>query len=129
MENVLQDNMIKSLTCPICNNLFINPMISGCCSRSFCASCVGNSSKCPVCKKISGFIFNSAVNDMISLLPFKCVCGLILYRKDRTDHNLVCESVIRNCRKCNFTGNLAERVDHMLDSHADIIISNYSEIV
>lgn len=131
MENYesTENSMIKSLTCPICKNLFISPLIASCCSNTFCVMCIGNSSKCPVCKKFSGFSPNRIVNELVESLPFNCVCGKRILRRDRGAHETECEAVMRTCKKCNFVGNLNDRVVHLLEKHSEAVIAFYSEII
>ena len=121
-------SMMKNLTCPVCNNLFINPVIASCCSNTFCITCVGNSSKCPLCKRVSGFGPNRIVKDLVDSLPFTCVCGQQIIRRDRQAHEPACEAIMKPCKKCNFSGNLNDRVIHLLTFHPEAIISYYSEI-
>ena len=129
MAGIYDNYMIKNLTCPVCKNLFISPVIASCCSNTFCITCVGNSGTCPICKRVSGFSPNRIVNDLVDTLPYKCVCGQTLVRKDRKDHDEVCEAIMKPCKKCNFSGNLSDRIVHLLNSHPDAVISYYSEIV
>ena len=128
-DSSAKEAMIKNLTCPICCNLFISPVISACCSNTFCVSCVGKSSKCPLHKKVSGFTPNRAVEQMVESIPFNCPCGETVLRRDRRSHEDVCEMAFKTCKGCNFTGNLADRIAHILDKHADAVVNYYSEIV
>ncbi|OMJ83945.1 hypothetical protein SteCoe_15042 [Stentor coeruleus] len=125
----MENDFLSNLKCPICQNIFINPFIAGCCSNTFCVSCIGNSSKCPLCKKTSGFTPNRIVNNMIDTLPYACACGRNILRKDRASHEAECEKLMKSCTKCNFVGNLNDRIEHMLTNHSEVLISYYSEVV
>lgn len=119
----------KNLTCPTCQNLFIDPVIATCCNQTFCISCVGNASRCPLHKKTSHFTPNRTVANMVDELPYECPCGNSILRKDRQAHENSCPKIIKSCNKCKFSGNLDDRIRHFIDVHSGIIIEMYSEIV
>jgi hypothetical protein len=123
------DALRKNLTCPTCQNLFISPVIASCCNNTFCITCVGNLSRCPLHKKTCHFTPNRIVETMIEELPYDCICGESPLRKQREEHGKTCKKVIKNCSECRFQGNLEERIKHFLDVHLNLLIRDYAELV
>lgn len=129
MAESFNEGLKKSLSCPICNNLFIDPVIASCCGTTFCINCIGNGTKCPMHKKFTHYTPNRILQDMVDQLPYVCVCGESLARALTSEHMKRCKKIIMSCKKCAFKGNLDERVQHFLDSHSNVIFERFSEIV
>lgn len=121
--------MNYDLSCPICRDVFDNPFIASCCGNTFCKLCINPPGTCPLCRKNAGFIFNKAVHTMVENTEYICTCGSRIIGKNKKVHEQSCEMTIKKCSRCNFTGNLSERIQHVVSSHPEVIIYNYSELV
>lgn len=129
MVDTFSEGLAKNLSCPLCNTLFISPVIASCCGNTFCINCIGNGTKCPVHKKFTHYTPNRILQSMIDEIPFKCVCGESVLSKMRNEHSNTCIKVLKKCKFCGYKGNLEERVKHFADDHAEVIIERFSEIV
>jgi len=53
-KKIIMDNLITSLTCPICMELIDKPIEVKCCNQIFCQQClyhcIGNKKLCPMCR-------------------------------------------------------------------------------
>ena len=87
--------MLKSLLlCPICNNIFINPVMCLKCQKNFCEKCFNdpnNKEKKCSCENAT-FQKSIAKNELLSQLKFTCVgCnGEIEYNKAQMHHDSCC---------------------------------------
>ena len=137
-DNVLDNDNLFDLICPICLNILNNPI---CCSLNknshfFCNQCINkylkDNNKCPICKNIFEFKINEEIYNTLSNLLFKCVfykegCKDIISYSDYFDHiynckfktNITYECQInrynylnKNFEKCMFRGNKEEIENH-----------------
>ncbi|XP_065836502.1 E3 ubiquitin-protein ligase TRAF7-like isoform X2 [Oscarella lobularis] len=89
----------QSLACPICRQIFTEPVISVQCGHTFCRRCVVSSSRCPVdeiAHKPVDLVVNRAIQSQIEELAIYCRYGL---KRSESDSNFVvddegcCETV------------------------------------
>ena len=99
-DTVIDNEMFKifkpSVTCPLCKNIFIKPVMSKC-QNVYCKNCIDNwsknNTKCPnnCCEEpeYQNCIFK---NEILSQLKFYCVgCGKELaYNEAENHHNSCC---------------------------------------
>lgn len=97
-ETIVQDDIYKlfksSIICPLCNNIFINPIMCMKCQNSYCQKCIDKDNKeCPnKCKEPT---FNKCLSkiDILSKLKFKCKkCGIGQFYHEIKNHSEACDS-------------------------------------
>jgi hypothetical protein len=126
MDKSTQEYAEKTLSCPICFNIYEDPVILDCCGNTFCKKCmISMKSICPYCAKQTGFRNNLTVENFLENLPVKCECGKYYYRKEKENHLNECSVIKRKCKYCNFVGNRQERSMHGLSEHEQVLIDKY----
>ena len=98
-DNIINDDIYKklkdSITCPLCINIFINPLICLKCQNVYCKKCIDDwntrDNKCPnrcTEKKKKKSIL---ANQLLSSLNFKCpICGKTIGYDDMQKHHDIC---------------------------------------
>ena len=91
--NIDETNNIKELLiCPICLNILISPVQCNKCNKCFCKSCIDiyrdSEIKCPFRCVNPLYLENKFVNNVLSILKFKCKnnCGKIINYDDLEKH-------------------------------------------
>lgn len=91
--NIDEANNIKELLiCPICLNILISPVQCNKCNKCFCKSCIDiyrhTNTKCPFRCMNPLYLENKFVNNVLSILKFKCKnkCGKIINYQDLEKH-------------------------------------------
>ena len=91
--NINEANNIKELLiCPICLNILISPVQCNKCNKCFCKSCIDiyrdSNTKCPFRCVNPLYLENKFVNNVLSILKFKCKnrCGKIINYEDLEKH-------------------------------------------
>ena len=109
-------NMKDLITCPICLAILIKPVQCNKCNKCFCESCINHYSdsnlKCPFrCEKPS-YTENKYVNNVLSLLKFKCKlgCNKIINYEHLEKH------YEEDCEKINFK----ERYKEILKKYKEV---------
>ena len=129
MAESFNEGLKKTLSCPMCNHVFVEPVIASCCGTTFCINCIGNGTKCPLHKKYTHYTPNRILQEMVNQLPFTCVCGESVPRALGDEHSKICKKVIMSCKRCKFKGNQDERVQHFLEAHSNVIFERFTEII
>ena len=136
-ENLIGDNDLIDLICPICYNILKNPIECSLNSNShsFCKECIDKSLEysdvCPICKNYFEYIPNYEVEKILEQLCFKCIyykegCTKILKYSEYFNHINECEykNIIYECKiekynyikkkfdKCSFRGDINEIEKH-----------------
>ena len=107
-DNVVDNNNLFDLTCPICYNILKNP--KSCSeennSHSFCQECIDRyfgviNNKCPIFKKIFEYKSNDKIEKSLYELLFKCLfykegCTKILKYNDYFKHILEISNTSKN---------------------------------
>lgn len=112
----------KRLSCPICFDVFDKPLVCGTCGNTFCKNCVlGMKYVCPLCRKVTEYNKNVALEHLISNLPILCKCNKYFPKNELDEHLIFCPFHEQRCKVCNFVGNLEQRTIHGIDEHPEII--------
>ena len=73
------ENMEDLITCPICLNILFSPVQCNICNKCFCKICIKNyndsRNKCPFRCINPKYLENKFVNNVLSILKFKCKNG------------------------------------------------------
>lgn len=88
VKDQIYNSIKQSIICPICQNIFQNPLICSNCSTSFCQKCIKNKTKCENCSKENAQYKESiSKNQLLSSLKYKCRnCLEEVNRKDIEEH-------------------------------------------
>ena len=100
-DTVKEDDIFKiiepTVICPLCKNIYINPLSCLKCQGVFCKKCLdiwsqNNNEICPNNCEEPEYIKTLAKNEILSKLKFICVgCeNEILYEEAENHHNLCC---------------------------------------
>ena len=100
-DTVIEDEIFElfksSVICPLCKNIYINPLLCTKCQNTFCKKCLdiwsqNNNEICPNNCEEPVYVKSLGRNDILSKLKFICVgCeNEILYEKAENHHNLCC---------------------------------------
>jgi len=76
VENEVTKMLKSSLMCPLCNNIYINPLMCMSCQKTYCKKCIdnnGNNAKCPNNCDNPNYQKSIGTNDILSKLKFTCV--------------------------------------------------------
>ena len=99
IENELYKLFEFSVTCPLCKNIYIKPMICMKCQNIFCKRCIDewskNNEKCANNCEFPQYINSIDKNEILSKLKFNCVgCGKeIEYNEGENHHNSCCPNM------------------------------------
>ena len=86
------ENMKDLITCPICLNILLSPVQCNICNKCFCKLCIDNyndsKNKCPFRCQFPHYLENKYVNNVLSILKFKCKngCNQIINYDDLGKH-------------------------------------------
>ena len=101
-KNVIKDEFYtsfdNSLTCSICSDIFIEPIMCKNCQNSYCRECIESwlqkSTTCPNRCQNTNFDKDISKNEMLSNLKFIChKCDSVINYNDMKNHSLL------NCKK------------------------------
>ena len=93
INNIIENNIFKffkdSVTCPLCHNILINPIMCIKCQETFCKKCIDDwekkNLKCPNNCNEPNYQQNSIKNDI--LYKFKCEeCEEEIYYNEMKNH-------------------------------------------
>ena len=108
IENEVTKFVRPQITCPLCNDIFINPLMCMGCQTVYCKKCIDNpmkqEKKCN-CENPNYQICKS-VNDLLPQLKFNCVgCGKeIQYDEAQKHHDSCCPGkTSKNMDKSKFS--------------------------
>ena len=93
IKNDIYKNFKEFISCPLCNNILIEPVMCMKCQKSFCKKCINEreDNKCPnKCEQVN-FQKCLSKNEILTKLKFKCkYCKSILSYDDALRHKNVC---------------------------------------
>jgi hypothetical protein len=107
IENEISKMLKPQLTCPLCNNILIDPLMCMVCQKAYCKKCIDNSinkdKKCS-CENPNYQKYLSKI-EMLSSLKFICVgCGKdITYNEAQKHHDSCCPGKTSKDMKINKT--------------------------
>ena len=118
----------QTLICPICQELFKNPIITKECSHSFCSTCIVQMTTdfCPLCRHkldLSQTHYNLALDQIVKEQQVYCQnrpqgCKSILTWGNRTEHQSFCEYSKVKCphqqHGCPYKGMRREMSQHLI---------------
>lgn len=123
-------SMEDTLVCPVCLEIFLEPMLVECCGNTFCLECISAcKNMCPFCQKKTGIQKNLLVKNIVEIMVISCGCGVGYKRKDKAKHLEDCVAVLKKCKFCQFEGVAMDRARHGIRQHLDIIIESCIEII
>ena len=104
IEYVIQDEFFQSIkeeiTCTICLDIKIDPMMCTKCQNSYCASCIKNWEKksplCPMKCESPSYTIARVVKNLICKLNFKCKNGcneIIPFEKIKSHYDFECKKL------------------------------------
>ena len=98
-ETIVKDQIYEifqnEVTCPLCNNIFIDTVICSNCQKAYCQKCIEkwskNNDKCPKNCEKAKYQENKGKNDILTKLTFKCKkCGEEIKYDEVKNHNNSC---------------------------------------
>jgi hypothetical protein len=109
LDTVIRDDLFEvfkdSITCPLCLNILIEPIICMKCQKVYCKKCIEKwkkkNSKCPSNCNPPNYQDCLGKKDILSILSFKCKkCGQsINYFDAKKHHNICCpDNVSKNIK-------------------------------
>lgn len=116
----------KVLSCPVCLEIFQNPVVCSSCGNTFCEKCFLDVKKvCPLCRTLSNYSPNAALVYFLQNMPMQCKCGKFFTPQETVNHLEFCPSFEKKCFYCEFIGNIEQRTIHGITEHSDIIRGHY----
>ncbi|KAI8904435.1 WD40-repeat-containing domain protein [Gorgonomyces haynaldii] len=127
LEFVVQPSL--SLTCPICQECYKNPVIINACNHTFCKTCITQSleyeSQCPVCRKKilktdyhPNLALQGLVNELLVYCPYRTIgCPKQIPLDQLEQHQKACEFAPAACpyakHGCAFSGTHSQLEQHL----------------
>ena len=103
IDYVIKDEIFNSIedeiTCSICSNIKIDPLMCTKCQNSFCSKCIKNShlkNQCPFKCENNNFVPARIVKNLLSKIKFKCMNGCnekIPYDKLENHYEFECTKI------------------------------------
>ena len=106
-------NIPSKYECVMCKNWLNTPYLTECCGQQFCKSCLEGPTKtapeyCPCCEtgdQTFKYIMYKPLKDEIDNLIVFCPCkgngcDKVIRRADRASHELECQYLVIDCKKC-----------------------------
>ena len=93
IKDEIYDTFKDSISCPICYNIFIEPIMCIKCQNSFCKQCIDKMEdiKCPNKCEEPNYQKSNAKHDILTNLKFKCkYCKTTIKYDDAYNHKNVC---------------------------------------
>lgn len=118
-ENFLASSIRNDTwNCPICLDIFEDPVETPCCHNLFCSMCIEPVVKCPICKKLLlRCLPNIPIKRLIQELSVKCrhpLCDKIVRKAFLVKHESICENALV---KCSYSEYCEEIIRKDLDNH------------
>ena len=135
IDFAIKDDIFKSMeeeiTCSICSDIKINPVMCTDCQNSFCSKCISNwklkNNQCPFKCKSFNFVPARVVKNLISKLKFKCKngCNEIISFDNLNKH---CEE---ECKKLDFKTKYKNLLTKFNDLQSDYfeLQSNFNNLL
>ena len=125
-NDVLLSSSIRNDTwnCPICLDIFEDPVETPCCHNLFCERCIEPVLKCPFCKKLLvRCIPNIPIKRLIQELSVKCrhpQCNKVIKKGYQKKHELNCKNALVPCTHSQYCAKILRKdlKDH-LDSKCE----------
>ncbi|CAG9330844.1 unnamed protein product [Blepharisma stoltei] len=99
--------------CPICLELFENPVETPCCHNLFCERCIFNIRRCPLCSKNLGRCMpNIPIRRLMDDLAVKCrhiKCDIVIRKADLINHEKECQMALVPCMNSFLCGEVLRR--------------------
>ena len=99
--------------CPICLDIFEDPVETPCCHNLFCEKCVEPVLKCPICKKmLLRCVPNIPIKRLIQELSVKCrhsLCDKIVKKGFLNKHEALCEMALMKCCHSSTCGEIVRK--------------------
>ena len=135
IKDKIYDVFKDTITCPLCSNILINPLMCMKCQNVFCKRCIDNrpnkDEKCPKNCENPNYQKSIVKNEILSKLKFKCIgCGNeIMYDNCEKHHSSCCPN-----KSINFEQNprkntklkkiTKEEIKKLSDNGKDILNAN-----
>lgn len=118
------------LICPICLNISENAVESNCCGNIFCHKCIIQQNKCPLCRHTDfKYSPNITIRKIINDILIECKndkCNFKTTIKNMKEHYKECKYNIYKCNICNFEDSRKKLLDHIILSHKEEILNNFT---
>ena len=118
VEDIISRKLKLSVTCPLCENILVEPMMCKC-QNIYCKACIDNWSiknkKCPNNCSEPNYQKCLIKNDILSKLKFRCLgCQKEIYYNDAESHHNSCcpDKKISKLKNVSF-----EEISNMKQSH------------
>ena len=130
-------NLFKdSITCPLCKNILIEPLMCVKCQNSFCKTCIDNYMKknqsCPNKCDEPDFQKCLTKNDILSKLKFKCKkCENDIYYDEVIKHQETCTSEKNSTNNNNNNNNIIterKKIEKVTSEEVDIYKKSGNEL-
>lgn len=123
------ERLDDQLSCPICIEICIDAVETGCCGQLLCANCTVGLRACPCCRAepLSTSI-NRSIRRMIGAMPVECKCGFKTTRSELPSHDLSCPMKILTCSvpNCRFEGTAGSFLTHITENHRKEVIAYFT---
>ena len=100
-------------TCPICLDIFEDPVETPCCHNLFCENCIELVLKCPICKKmLLRCTPNIPIKRLVQELSVKCrhqLCNKIVKKGYQKKHELNCKMALVRCSHSESCGEVMKK--------------------
>ena len=129
----MNNEMIESLTCPICLDTCNDPVESSCCKNLYCKSCSDELTQCSYCRKNCLFERSTLAKRLIDKIPLNCEhCKQKTTKGNLELHYIHCDELpiccpIESCK----TGNISKSkiMHHILQEHNNEVKSRLNAIL
>lgn len=129
-SGIASNKFDEELCCPICLDIFKDPVVVRCCGNTYCESCIQEvGKKCPYCDIKTEFTKNLIIKRIIEESEIKCKCGETTKRNEVLMHKNVCKLEPKKCRYCPFFGNTEARLIHGMKEHQDVILKAFTQYI
>jgi TRAF-type zinc finger/Zinc finger, C3HC4 type (RING finger) len=107
--------------CPICLDIFEDPVETPCCHNLFCEKCIEPVLKCPICKRLLvRCLPNIPFRRLIQELSVRCrhhFCGKIVKKEFLSKHEAQCDKALIRCNYSPACGEIIRKdLQHHLNS-------------
>ncbi len=127
---MIDNEMMMTLTCPICRQYSKEPIECMNCHQTFCSNC--KQLVCMKCNKGKEFRFSLVAKKIINDLDVNCFyCGQgVKYGNLEEIHYKACTKLVFKCKYslCNFNSTRDMFLDHLINSHFREITEEYTTI-
>jgi hypothetical protein len=124
------ENLIETLRCPVCFEVPYDPVVTECCNKIVCNSCMKQmKSMCPYCREVCNYSASLVIQRMLNNVDHECeYCKEKIKKGEIKSHNLKCEKYQQNCPSCKNKFDQASLMNHLSEEHREELMRNLNFI-